>query len=55
MAKVDWKSESFEPKRLQLDTQNPRIEVDSTATQDEIRVKLRLVMGCDIYQLVTSP
>jgi hypothetical protein len=40
MAKVDWKSESFEPKKLQLDTQNPRIEVDSTATQDEVRLKL---------------
>lgn len=40
MAKVDWKSEDFEPKKLQLDTQNPRIEVDSTATQDEVRLKL---------------
>ena len=40
MAKVEWKSENFEPKKLQLDTQNPRIEVNSTATQDEVRLKL---------------
>lgn len=40
MAKADWTEESFDPKKLQLDTQNPRIEVDPGTTQDEIRLKL---------------
>jgi len=40
LAKDEWKSQGFEPKKLQLDTQNPRIEVESTATQEQIRLKL---------------
>lgn len=40
MAQAQWKTQSFEPKRLQLDPQNPRIEVEKTATQEHIRLKL---------------
>lgn len=40
MPNADWKSQDFDPRKLQLDSQNPRIEVDPTATQDQIRLKL---------------
>ena len=40
MPNANWKSQDFEPKKLQLDSQNPRIEVDPTATQEQIRLKL---------------
>ncbi|MFA7282663.1 MAG: hypothetical protein WC100_21455 [Sterolibacterium sp.] len=40
MAKTDWSTDDFDPKKLLLDTQNPRIEVDSGSSQDEIRLKL---------------
>lgn len=40
MAKNEWTTDNFDPKRLLLDTQNPRIEVDSETSQDEIRLKL---------------
>lgn len=40
MAQAQWKTQSFEPKKLQLDPQNPRIEVEKTATQEQIRLKL---------------
>lgn len=40
MAQSQWKTQSFEPKKLQLDPQNPRIEVESDATQEKIRLKL---------------
>lgn len=35
-----WTTGNFDPKKLQLDTQNPRIEVNATSSQDEIRQKL---------------
>lgn len=38
--KNEWTTGNFDPKKLQLDTQNPRIEVDATSSQDEIRQKL---------------
>ncbi len=40
MPKPDWSNANFDPRKLQLDTQNPRIEVDATSSQDEIRLKL---------------
>lgn len=40
MAQAQWKTQSFEPKKLQLDLQNPRIEVEKDATQEQIRLKL---------------
>lgn len=40
MPKADWSEDNFDPKKLQLDTQNPRIEVDATSSQDQIRQKL---------------
>lgn len=40
MAQAQWKTQSFEPKKLQLDPQNPRIEVEKNATQEQIRLKL---------------
>lgn len=40
MAPAQWKTQSFQPKKLQLDPQNPRIEVESNATQEQIRLKL---------------
>lgn len=40
MAQAQWKNQSFEPKKLQLDPQNPRIEVEKDATQEQIRLKL---------------
>jgi hypothetical protein len=35
-----WKSASLTPGEILLDVQNPRIEVETNATQDEIRLKL---------------
>ena len=35
MAQAQWKTQSFEPKKLQLDPQNPRIEVEKNATQEQ--------------------
>lgn len=40
MAQAQWKTQSFEPKKLQLDPQNPRIEVEKNATQEQVRLKL---------------
>ncbi|WP_374586924.1 hypothetical protein [Ideonella dechloratans] len=40
MATAGWTSRDFDPKKLQLDNQNPRIEVEEGATQDQIRLKL---------------
>lgn len=40
MAQAQWTTQSFEPKKLQLDPQNPRIEVEEGATQEQIRLKL---------------
>jgi len=40
MAQAQWKSQSFDPKKLQLDTKNPRIEVTEDASQEQIRRKL---------------
>lgn len=40
MAKNEWHTDDFDPRKLLLDTQNPRIEVDSGNSQDEIRLKL---------------
>lgn len=40
MAQAQWKTQNFEPKTLQLDLQNPRIEVEKNATQEQIRIKL---------------
>jgi ParB-like chromosome segregation protein Spo0J len=40
MAQTQWKSESFDPKKLQLDPQNPRIEVEKGVTQEQLRLKL---------------
>lgn len=40
MAPAQWKTQSFEPKKLQLDPQNPRIEVEKNTTQEQIRLKL---------------
>lgn len=40
MAPAQWKTQSFQPKKLQLDPQNPRIEVENNATQEQIRLKL---------------
>lgn len=40
MAQAQWKTQSFEPKKLQLDPQNPRIEVEKNTTQEQIRLKL---------------
>nr|WP_315188602.1 hypothetical protein [uncultured Albidiferax sp.] len=40
MAQTQWKSQSFDPKKLLLDFQNPRIEVEKDATQERIRLKL---------------
>lgn len=38
--KVKWRTESLNPLDILLDVKNPRIEVDSDASQDEIRLKL---------------
>lgn len=40
MAKTEWQTGSFDPKKLLLDHQNPRIEVPANATQEQIRLKL---------------
>lgn len=40
MTQPQWKTQSFGPKKLQLDPQNPRIEVEKNATQEQIRLKL---------------
>lgn len=40
MAQAKWVSQSFDPKKIQLDVKNPRIEVRDDATQNQIRVKL---------------
>jgi hypothetical protein len=38
--KTAWTTKDFDPRKLQLDTQNPRIEVDATTSQEEVRKKL---------------
>lgn len=40
MPKPKWRTDDFDPRKLLLDTQNPRIEVDFGDSQDEIRLKL---------------
>jgi len=40
MTKAKWVSQSFDPKKIQLDVQNPRIEVRNDVSQNEIRLKL---------------
>jgi len=40
MATTQWKTDSFDPKKLMLDRQNPRIEVPPGASQEQIRLKL---------------
>jgi hypothetical protein len=40
MATTQWKTDSFDPKKLVLDRQNPRIEVPEGASQEQIRLKL---------------
>lgn len=40
MATTQWKTDSFDPKKLQLDRQNPRIEVPADVSQEQIRLKL---------------
>ncbi|MPT53690.1 MULTISPECIES: hypothetical protein [Delftia] len=40
MAQAQWKTQNFNPKKLQLDPHNPRIEVEKSVTQDQIRLKL---------------
>ncbi|MCZ8383272.1 hypothetical protein ACFWXM_18755 [Achromobacter xylosoxidans] len=40
MAQAQWTTQSFSPKKLLLDPQNPRIEVEENATQEQIRLKL---------------
>lgn len=38
--KTAWKTDSLDPGKIQLDVNNPRIEVNDNASQDEIRLKL---------------
>lgn len=38
--KTAWKTDNLDPRKILLDVNNPRIEVDANATQDEIRLKL---------------
>lgn len=40
MERTNWKTQSFDPKKLQLDPQNPRIEVEKKASPEQIRLKL---------------
>lgn len=40
MTKTLWIAKNFDPNKLLLDTQNPRIEVEAGTTQDQIRQKL---------------
>ncbi|WP_312414652.1 hypothetical protein [Comamonas sp.] len=40
MAQTQWKTQVVNPKKLQLDPYNPRIEVEKGVTQEKIRLKL---------------
>lgn len=40
MPKTTWTTKNFDPRKVFLDTQNPRIEVEAKSTQDQIRQKL---------------
>ena len=40
MAQNKWTETSLSPLAIQLDSQNPRIEVAGNASQEEIRLKL---------------